>query len=205
MAHYFTNEDNIKNNFKEIKFELKGREYQFITNSGVFSKDGLDFGTKTLLNNLPLEKMHGKILDFGCGYGVIGIFLALNTDAYIDMVDINLRALKLAKDNSIKNKANVNIYESNIYTNIKNKYNYIVTNPPIRVGKKILYEILFDAKKHLLPKGELWLVINKDQGAKTAVRDLEKIYKVEIVDKNKGFFVIRCQNDWQIEKIRVEL
>jgi len=195
MAHYFTNEDNIKNNFKEIKFELKGREYQFITNSGVFSKDGLDFGTKTLLNNLPLEKMHGKILDFGCGYGVIGIFLALNTDAYIDMVDINLRALKLAKDNSIKNKANVNIYESNIYTNIKNKYNYIVTNPPIRVGKKILYEILFDAKKHLLPKGELWLVINKDQGAKTAVRDLEKIYKVEIVDKNKGFFVIRCQND----------
>ena len=83
---------------------------------------------------------------------------------------------------------------NNIYENITKKYDYIITNPPIRVGKEILYKILFGAKEHLKPNGELYFVINKAQGAKSVARDLEKIFLVTILDKNKGFYIIKCQN-----------
>ena len=71
----------------------------------------------------------------------------------------------------------------------------IVSNPPIRVGKKILYEILFDAKKYLNKNGELWIVVNKQQGAKSLIKDLEKAYKVEVKDKVSGFYIICAIND----------
>ena len=103
--------------------------------------------------------------------------------------------MNLAKKNAELNKVNINIFESNIYENINNKYDYIVTNPPIRVGKKILYQILFEAKEHLNKNGELWLVIHKDQGAKTLAKDLEKEYTVEIKEKNKGFYIICARNN----------
>ena len=103
--------------------------------------------------------------------------------------------MKLAKKNAELNKVNINIFESNIYENVKKKYDYIVTNPPIRVGKKILYQILFEAKEHLNKNGELWLVIHKDQGAKTLAKDLEKEYNVEIKNKNKGFYIICARNN----------
>ena len=93
----------------------------------------------------------------------------------------------------------INIFESNIYENINKKYDYIVTNPPIRVGKKILYQILFEAKEYLKENGELWLVIHKDQGAKTLAKDLEKEYEVEIKNKNKGFYIICARNNWQFD------
>ena len=93
------------------------------------------------------------------------------------------------------NHVNVTIYESDIYSNVSDKFDYIVSNPPIRVGKKMLYEILFDAKKHLNPGGQLWIVINKDQGAKSVVKDLEKNYTVKVVNKKSGFYIIRAIND----------
>ena len=103
-----------------------------------------------------------SVLDFGCGYGPIGIYIAKNTNANVDMIDINERALKLSKDNAKINKVDVNIFESDIYTNITKKYDYIITNPPIRVGKKILYKILIGAKDYLKKEGHLIFVINKD-------------------------------------------
>ena len=106
------------------------------------------------------------------------------------MVDINKRSLALASKNASKNSVNVNIFESNIYENIKKEYDFIITNPPIRVGKKILYHILMGAKEHLKDKGELWLVVHKDQGAKTLLKDLNQIYDAELIIKNKGFYVI---------------
>ena len=121
------------------------------------------------------------------------------------MVDINERALKLSKDNAKINGVNVNIFESDIYSNVNKKYDYIVTNPPIRVGKKILYEILIGAKEHLKKDGYLIFVINKDQGAKSTMKDMEKYYKVTLICKNKGFFVISCQSYWHIDSNRVKL
>jgi len=195
MSHYFVNDDNIKSDIKELRAIIRGMEFKFLTDNGVFSKHGLDFATRSLLETIDLTRIHGRVLDFGCGYGPIGIFLAKNTDATIDMVDVNKRSIALSRRNALLNNVSVNIFESDIYSNVNNKYDFIITNPPIRVGKKILYDILFKAKEHLNRDGELWLVISKDQGAKSLARDLEKGYDVEIVDKIKGFYIISCKNN----------
>ncbi len=189
MAHYFTN-DNVKSDEKLIKVKIKNQDYSFYVDNGVFSKRGLDFGTRTLLENLDLENIKGKILDFGCGYGPIGIFLSKNLNVTVDMIDINKRSLNLAKKNSVLNNAKTNIFESDIYQNITEKYDFIITNPPIRVGKKVLYEILFGAYDYLNDNGQMIIVVNKDQGAKSLIRDLEDKYKVSVINKSKGFYVI---------------
>ena len=189
MSHYFTN-DHVKSNEHEIDVIINNLKLKFIVDNGIFSKKGLDFGTRTLLENIDIKKIKGNVLDFGCGYGPIGIYINKITKANVDMIDINKRALALAKRNAKLNDVNVNVFESNIYENISKKYNFIITNPPIRVGKKLLYEILFDAENHLKENGELWLVINKNQGAKTLAKDLEQTYDVTIVTKNKGFYII---------------
>lgn len=195
MTHYFANDPNLSSVEKQVKVEINEQLFSFTTDNGVFSKKGLDFGTRSLLASIPLEDLSGKILDFGCGYGPIGIYISKITGIKVDMLDVNKRSVALTKKNALINKVDVNVFESNIYSNVVEKYNYIITNPPIRVGKKILYEILFDAKKHLLKGGQLWLVINKNQGAKTLARDLEKEYDVKIIDKNKGFYIICAINN----------
>jgi 16S rRNA (guanine1207-N2)-methyltransferase len=106
------------------------------------------------------------------------------------MLDVNERSANLAKKNAELNDVEVNIFLSDIYSNVNKKYDYIVTNQPIRVGKQILYKILFDAKDYLKENGKIYLVINKDQGAKSLMKDLAKSYKVSLVNKNKGFFII---------------
>jgi 16S rRNA (guanine1207-N2)-methyltransferase len=194
MGHYFTNEKNLKNEIQKIEVIIKDNHYVFKTNSGVFSKKGLDFGTRTLLENLDVDLISGDVLDFGCGYGPIGIYIKKNTKASVDMIDINNRSLELAKENAKLNEVEVNVFQSDIYSNIHKKYDYIISNPPIRVGKEKLYLILFGAKNHLKNDGELWIVVNKDQGAKSLVRDLEGEYNVSVIDKNKGFYVIKAQN-----------
>ncbi len=191
MPHYFTN-DKVKSEEKMIQAKIKEETYSFYVDNGVFSKGALDFGTRTLLENLAIETIKGQVLDFGCGYGPIGIYVAKNTKAKVDMIDINQRSLKLAQKNIGLNKVKAEVFESNIYDNVTKTYDYIITNPPIRVGKKILYQILFEAKEHLKPNGELWLVVNKDQGAKTLVRDLSLAYKTTVVAKNKGFYIIKA-------------
>lgn len=195
MSHYFTNDQNVKSEIKEITTFIGGKEYKFLTDNGVFSKKGLDFATRCLLETIDLTKIHGQVLDFGCGYGPIGIYLKDNTDAIVDMLDVNKRCISLARKNASLNKVDVNIFESDIYSNVNKKYDFIITNPPIRVGKKILYTILFDAKNYLVDGGELWLVISKDQGAKSLVRDLGEYYDVKVVNKIKGFYVVSCKNN----------
>jgi len=194
MSYYFDKETNVESKEVTTRAEICGRLYTFKTDNNVFSKKGLDFGTRTLLESINIDNISGDVLDFGCGYGPIGIYIASNTTANVDMVDVNDRALNLAKNNAIINRVNVNIFESNIYSNITKKYDYIITNPPIRVGKKILYEILIKAKEHLKDEGHLIFVINKDQGAKSTMKDMSEYYDVKILEKNKGFFVIDCQN-----------
>ena len=189
MSHYFTN-DYVKSDERVIDVIIKDTKLKFIVDNGIFSKKGLDFGTRTLLENIDLNKIKGDVLDFGCGYGPIGIYLKKAANANVDMIDINERALNLASKNAKLNNVNINVFKSNIYEKKKKKYDFIVTNPPIRVGKKILYDILFGAVIHLKDEGELWLVVNKNQGAKSLAKDLEKAYDVAVVAKNKGFYII---------------
>ncbi|MBE6146810.1 MAG: class I SAM-dependent methyltransferase [Firmicutes bacterium] len=193
MAQYFDNVD-LKSNIKKIDVTICGVSLRLNTDNGVFSKDKLDFGTRTLLENILLDDFCGKVLDVGCGYGSIGLYLRKTTACSVDMCDVNRRCLHLAKMNAKENNLDVNIFESDCYQNVTDKYQVIITNPPIRAGKKVVYDILMGAKEHLVSGGVLYCVIHKDQGAKSTVSDLEKIYNVSIIEKNKGFFVIKCTN-----------
>ncbi len=163
--------------------------FYFKTDNGVFSKDKLDFGTRVLLESLPLSELSGDILDLGCGYGAVSIILSKMIHANFDAVDVNRPAFYLLEMNKKRNFAfDVNAFESDIYRNVI-KHDYIITNPPIRAGKETVLNILKGAKNHLLDNGELWFVISKDQGAKSIKKDLEPFYKIDNNEKNKGFFV----------------
>ena len=189
MGHYFTNEQ-LPSDIKETTCVVLGNHFKFLTDNGVFSKDGLDFGSRLLLEVIPREEVGGKILDMGCGYGVFGIVLARVTSHRVDMVDVNHRALHLSKRNAKLNGVSdlVSIFESNCYSNISEKYSTIITNPPIRAGKKIVYDIVMNARNYLEDGGNLYLVIRKEQGAKSLIVDLEKVYTVKVLEKKKGFF-----------------
>lgn len=193
MAQYF---DNVllPSEIQTFSVKILNTTLTLSTDRGVFSKNKLDFGTRVLLENLPLSEFEGRVLDVGCGYGPIGLYLASTTDCSIDMCDVNRRALHLAKMNAKANHLPVSIFESNCYSNVTEKYNVIISNPPIRAGKKIVYEILMGAKDRLVSDGVLFCVIHKDQGAKSTISELEKLYDVTILEKNKGFFVIKCIN-----------
>ena len=192
MGQYFDNQD-LPSKMVKTECFLLGNRFIFYTDNGVFSKDGLDFGSRLLLETIPLEEVGGKVLDMGCGYGVLGIVVNKITSCYVDMVDVNLRAMHLANINIKENGcSNINVFESNTYSNINSKYTSIITNPPIRAGKQIVYDIVMNAKDYLEDNGKLFLVIRKEQGAKSLIRDLEKVYQVDILNKKKGFYILKC-------------
>lgn len=192
MSYYFTNDENLKSEIRTNKVIIDNLSFTFYTDNGVFSKKGLDFGTRSLLETLP--KVEGNVLDLGCGYGPIGIYISKKYNLIPDMVDVNRRSIDLCLKNSKLNNTNINVFESDGFTNINKKYDFIITNPPIRVGKEKLYSLLIDSIKHLKDNGELWLVIHKDQGAKTLLKDLEKYGIPKLIDKNKGFYIIMVKN-----------
>ena len=125
--------------------------------------------------------------------GVFGIILNKLTSCSVDMVDVNLRAIHLSMMNIKENHCvNVQVFESNVYESVNSKYSSIITNPPIRAGKKVVYDIVMNARNYLEKDGHLFLVIRKEQGAKSMIRDLEKVYSVTILEKKKGFFILQC-------------
>jgi 16S rRNA (guanine1207-N2)-methyltransferase len=195
MPHYFSeNNDTLKSNPKEIAFSVNGTKLKFKTDVGVFSKGNLDRGTKVLLDYLTIEDNDKEVLDLGCGYGVVGIYLAKKHQLNVDMIDINKRAVELSKSNSELNNVKTNVFESDGLEKVTNKYNLIVTNPPIRAGKKVYYKFFEDSVNFLEEDGRLLLVINKKHGAMSAIKFLKTIYlAVEVVGKDKGFNVISCR------------
>ena len=190
-AHYFINDDNLKSNIKEYKVIINDNEFKFKTDNGVFSKDELDFGTRLLIDTVLKENISGDVLDLGCGYGAIGIVLNKILSVKVDMIDINKRAIHLAKMNIKENGClNINAYVSDGYSDVKNKYNYIISNPPIRVGKEKLYNLINESQKYLIDNGKIFLVIRKEQGAKTFIKDFLEKFNIEILEKKKGFYII---------------
>ncbi len=196
MSHYFENDMNLKSNVRELIYKYNSSFFTFLSDNGVFSKRNIDYGSKLLLESYLKENITNvKVLDVGCGYGFIGIVISVITNSYVDMIDINKRAIHLTKRNIKKYKSfNGNAYVSDAYSEIKNKYNVIITNPPIRVGKIKLLEILEGAFDHLEKDGVLYFVIRKDQGALSIKKILEEKHKVEIINKDKGYFIIKVNN-----------
>jgi len=196
MSHYFSeNNDKLKSNPQVIAFSVKNTPLKFNTDNGVFSKNNFDRGTEVLLKYYEFNENHKTCLDLGCGYGVIGIYLNLVHNLEVDMVDVNKRAVELAKSNVLLNNSKANVFYSDGLNEITNKYDLIITNPPIRAGKEVIYRFFEDASKFLNENGEFFIVINKKHGAESALNKLNTIYKtVEVINKNKGFFVIKCEN-----------
>ena len=192
MNQYFNNNENLVSEIKENYVTINDTNMYIYTDNGVFNKKGLDFGTRVLLENLELSNK-SSFLDVGCGCGPIGMYILMNkADAKVDMVDVNNRAINLTKIGLKKNKIKGNVFNSDAYSNVSDKYDMIITNPPIHAGKSKVYEIIRGAKDHLTDNGELWIVIRKDQGSKSLIRDHEDIYNFEIMAKIKGFWIVKA-------------
>ncbi|HLS66375.1 MAG TPA: class I SAM-dependent methyltransferase [Pseudogracilibacillus sp.] len=194
--HYYTKNPQSEEKRMTIQATLNGHSFTFHTSTGVFSKKSVDFGTKTLIENFKEPEIDGDILDLGCGYGPIGIALAHKyRTRHITMVDVNERAIKLAKENCVENNVkNVTVLQSDRFIQLENKqFAAIVTNPPIRAGKKVVYALFEESLAHLLPSGELWIVIQRKQGAPSAISFLSSMFtEVETVTKKKGYFIVRA-------------
>jgi 16S rRNA (guanine1207-N2)-methyltransferase len=194
--HYYSKEQSVESAPKFLNFTLREQSLQFKTDNGVFSKGEVDFGSRLLIETFKFPKSNGDFLDVGCGYGPIGLSLAKgDSSRTVHMVDVNERALNLAKENAQLNQIhNVAIYESSCLDRVaKNDFIAILTNPPIRAGKKIVHTILEDSFNHLQAGGELWVVIQKKQGAPSAIELLKGIFaEVEVVEKKKGYFIIKA-------------
>ena len=194
MSQYFDNDKNIKSEKKLIRFNFNDREFSLYRDNGVFSKDRFDYGTRVLLNNVDICNLSGNVLDLGCGIGVVGVILGIfNKNINIDMVDVNERAINLAKNNVLFNGVAADVFISNVYDNIEKKYNYIITNPPIRAGKDVIRKFLIGGYDYLEDNGKLYFVMRKDHGVKSMIKELEDIYGVKIIDKDKGFYIVELK------------
>ena len=193
MSQYFDNDKNIKSEKRLIKFNFNNKEFSIYSDNGVFSKDRFDYGTRVLLSNIDIFKLRGNVLDLGCGLGVVGIILGtFNRNINIDMIDVNERAISLTKDNLILNNIKADVFVSNVYDNVNKKYNYIITNPPIRAGKNVIRGFLLGSYDYLKDDGILYFVMRKDHGVKSMIKELSVKFNTSIVNKDKGFYVVLC-------------
>ena len=191
MSQYFDNDKNIKHNKNIIEFYFNDKKYNLYSDNGVFSKDKFDYGTRLLLDSIDISKLSGNVLDLGCGIGVVGIILGtINKNINIDMIDINERAISLVRDNLTLNKVKANVFSSDVYSNVNKKYDYIITNPPIRAGKEVVRKFLLGGYDYLNDNGILYFVMRKDHGVKSMIKELENKYNVTIINKDKGFYIV---------------
>lgn len=192
--HYYTRVPQSESKPVGCEYTYRGVALTFQTDAGVFSKGEVDTGTRLLLEALP-EEMSGEILDLGCGWGVIGISIAKKwPGTRVTMADVNTRALDLSRENAKRNGAEVTCVESDGMAELAEKtFDAVVTNPPIRAGKQVIYRMFADAAARLKPGGALYLVIRKQQGAESCMKYLQTIYDtVEKLDKSGGFWVINA-------------
>ena len=192
--HYYTKNPTSEHHERDIAAQVFGMEFVFTTDSGVFSRDGVDPGTRVLIEALP--EIEGRALDLGCGWGVIGVAIGKHwPDTVITMADINQRACDLSRKNAAAAGVEATVIESDGYEKVLgNTYDLILQNPPIRAGKAVIYKMFADASACLHADGELWLVIRKQQGAPSAITYLKTLFEdVDTVEKKSGFWIIRCR------------
>jgi 16S rRNA (guanine1207-N2)-methyltransferase len=177
----------------QIEEELRGKQFTFVTDAGVFSKGGLDFGSRLLIKAMNIQE-EDRVLDVGCGYGPIGLTAAwLAKKGKSTLIDINERAVELAGINMRSNGiGNAEIVQSDLFEAVMGrKFTKIVTNPPIRAGKQVVHHIFEQAYEHLEVGGELWVVIQKKQGAPSAVTKLQELFgSVREEDRDKGYWIL---------------
>ena len=190
--HYYTETPNSEHDERRVTLVALGNELTFTTDAGVFSRDGLDRGTEVLLNALP--PLSGRVLDLGCGWGPVGVALGKKYPGLeIVMTDINTRAADLARRNLAENGVRATVLQGDGFDPVEGLFDAIITNPPIRAGKAVIYGLFDRARSFLKPGGALYLVIRKQQGAPSALKFLKERYgEAEVIDRGSGFHVIRA-------------
>ena len=192
---YYAENPDAAHDIHELRVDLLGEKMTFLTDAGVFSKKMVDFGSQLLLKCLEVNQGE-TVLDVGCGYGPLGLSLAKAYGVQVTMVDINNRALDLARKNAERNKVEATIFQSNIYEQVKGKFDHVISNPPIRAGKQVVHEIIEKSKDFLGIGGDLTIVIQKKQGAPSAKSKMEDVFgNCEIVKKDKGYYILRSVNE----------
>ncbi|MDN6640357.1 MAG: class I SAM-dependent methyltransferase [Tetragenococcus halophilus] len=193
--HYYQTNPESAHEILEWSFVLLGKNFQFITDSGVFSKNTVDYGSRVLIQAFNWEELpEGKILEVGCGYGPIGLAVAHASGRQVEMTDVNERAVYLAEQNAVKNQVeNVDIHLSNIYADVHEKnYAAILSNPPIRAGKKVVHQIIEEGYDYLQEAGTLTIVVQKKQGAPSAQKKMDEVFSnATVIKKDKGYYIIQ--------------
>lgn len=191
--HYYTEEPGSAHDERAVTVRALGQELTFLTDAGVFSRGGLDRGTELLLEALPA--LSGRVLDLGCGWGAVGVTLGKRYPGLeIVMTDINTRAVDLARRNLAANGVAATVVQGDGFAAVAGAFDAIVTNPPIRAGKAVIYGLFGAARGHLKPGGALYAVMRKQQGAPSALKYLREIYaSAEIIDRGSGFHVMRAE------------
>lgn len=188
---YYAENPDAAHDIHDLRVELLGHKLTFLTDAGVFSKKMIDFGSQLLLKCLEVEKGE-RVLDVGCGYGPLGISLVKAYGVQATMVDINSRALDLARKNAERNQVSATIFQSNIYEQVEGKFDHVISNPPIRAGKQVVHEIIEKSMDFLEDDGDLTIVIQKKQGAPSAKSKMEDVFgNCEIIKKDKGYYILK--------------
>ena len=191
--YYYTASPTSGHEDRHFNHVFAGRTLRFCTDAGVFSKQHIDPGSELLCASLP-ENLSGDVLDMGCGWGAMTVLtLARFPGVNVTMADVNERALSLAVSNVEKNHMQARAVLSDGFERIEGMFDAVITNPPIRAGKAVIYKMFEDAKAHLKPGGMLVLVIRKQQGAPSALKFLKELYKkAEVIARDGGYWIIRC-------------
>ncbi len=197
MEHYYSAVPTSLSEERQIVYSLEDREFRFWTDHGVFSMERVDHGSDILIRAVRREEpcLSGEVVDLGCGYGPIGISLAtLNPLARFRLIDVNDRAMDLARRNAMENGVEERVLVGTAQTVLSGSADAVITNPPIRAGKAVIYDLFRQAHEWLKPGGRLYVVIRKNQGAPSAAKELETIFgDCETVARQSGFHVLRCQ------------
>jgi len=187
---YFQENPNILTNERELHANILGHDLIFKTNNGLFSPTALDFASLLLINQMP--SVSGTFLDFGCGYGLIGIAMARANDISLTMSDVNRIALTYAQKNAARNHIQAQFIHSDSFEHINETFDTIALNPPIHAGKDVMMRMYHDAAKHLTPQGSFFIVIQKKHGADSSIVQLKELFtSVDVIYKKKGFFIIQ--------------
>lgn len=211
MAHYYDSQPESTHRQKTIEVRFGGVDLSFETDSGVFSRNQLDFGTTLLIETVLTDvrqsghPMHGRLLDLGCGYGPVGIaFKRLFPALSVVMIDINSRAVELARRNASVNQIRyADIREGDGFAAIQpdERFDTILTNPPIRAGKKTVYAFFEGALDHLSEGGILYVVIQKKQGAPSAQAKLNELFgHCDVIERKAGYHILRCRKQAELKR-----